>query len=81
MSRIYKLPSGIMVPVSDQPIHGHECWRVHHECAVNRLEAYERILDGLECKTYGPQDIVWALDSARRRIEELESRIEGMVEP
>lgn len=82
MKSLSQLPSGIVLIHEGPPpeVHGYECWRVHHECAVRRLEEYERILDGIECKTYGPQDIAWALDSARRRIEELESRIEGMVE-
>ncbi len=37
--------------------HWHECWRVHHECAIARLEAFEAALDHMERKYDGPEEV------------------------
>jgi hypothetical protein len=40
MTFIEKLACGLEIVHEGPPLidHGHECWRVHHECAVREIE-------------------------------------------
>lgn len=40
-----------------QSTHWHECWRVHHQCAVARLDAYEAAFGEMERKYDGPEEL------------------------
>lgn len=89
-----QLPSGIVLIHEGPPpeVHGNECWRVHHECAVRKIEEYRKVMHDFMCETDGgvndPEGLRFVFERVaagvhRReaRIKELEARIEGMVEP
>lgn len=91
MSHLERLPSGIIIP-NPGGTHWHECWRVHHECAVAEIEAYRAVMSKFHCETDGgvndPAGLQFVFERVQagvirreRRIAELESRIEGKVEP
>lgn len=46
-----------LIIIHDGPAHWHECWRVHHKCAIARLEAYEAAFGEMERKYDGPEEV------------------------